>query len=370
MDNNKTCEGIALDFSNDTTTAYLWSLNPLETTFVTIILPIVTFIGLVGNCAFIFAVVRVPSLRSISVNYYLIALAVVDVIVLLSGLPFYIWPYSSGVSDHTPFSCGAIYFVLLSTVQISALLVTVVAIERYFAVCRPLQYCNQSISRIIQHVVAACVIGIVLGVIVTPVISKNTTFCITWPDLERYENYQSDVQFCLPHYPATFNLFIIIVTFNDIPIIIAFILNVILYWKIIKKLATRKELESTEDTDKIRDQVARMLVVNGCVFFLCQMVPRVLNLGNLINYELQGMWIPPEEYEIIYLILEFVFFVNSAINPYIYSLVSSHYRHAVRQAFIQCRPMERPRRESSSSALSPVTKSTDLAKSSSNLASI
>ena len=76
-----------------------------------------------------------------------------------------------------------------------------------------------------------------------------------------------------------------------------------------------------------RNQVARLLIVNGLVFILCQTPNRIVNITDGLNK--LGISIFTDDQLVSILILaRSLIILNAGINPYLYILCSKSYRQA------------------------------------------
>ena len=78
-----------------------------------------------------------------------------------------------------------------------------------------------------------------------------------------------------------------------------------------------------------RNQVARMVVLNGLVFFLCQ-VP--FQISNIYIYSNSTILTKSEEVSLLWA-ARLLGGINASINPLIYTAANSKYRRAFRQTF-------------------------------------
>lgn len=324
------CEGLPITNLSREEDAVYALYDSLETAVAAVILPIILSMGLIANVVFLYAVYRIKRLQSIT-NYYLAALALSDVAVILGAFFFLVWPIAaSPVSFDVPFICWIPVFVIVAGYQASAGLITMVTVERYLCICHPIKHrALNSVKRTLAIIVLVVFISWVLSANTTPIFGKTVKLCIIWPDTEPFQDLPTIIHTCAPIYFFPFQE----VIFNDISFYVCFVVNCVLYWLIIKRLSVRTSITSSENTDKIRNQVARMLIINGCVFFLCNMPARIINFTDSVSRAKTGMsWLGPADFEIANLVLRFGLVTNSAINPFIYGLMSRYYREAMKEA--------------------------------------
>ena len=83
---------------------------------------------------------------------------------------------------------------------------------------------------------------------------------------------------------------------------------------------------------KVRDQVARLLILNGIVFFNYQIPLRIASIHNISKETFNSPFFTSMQYGIIIVIGRTLLFLNSAVNPLICIASSSFYRKAVFEA--------------------------------------
>ena len=121
-----------------------WILTDIEETGFLAFFIIIAIVGLVGNFSFIYAVAKVQKLR-INVNFYLINLAVADVIFLSFTAVYYIaMLLHSSVKENMPFdgpaSCFLMFGPALLCYYASLGIIFLLSIERFLAICFPLYH--------------------------------------------------------------------------------------------------------------------------------------------------------------------------------------------------------------------------------------
>ena len=111
----------------------------------------------------------------------------------------------------------------------------------------------------------------------------------------------------------------------------AMAVSIYMYVRIVLVLHRRKSIEGRQ---RVRNQVARMLIVNGVVFFVCQAPYRVLSLNAWIcfltgqpNHLQQALGNVSPWISLVLL------HINCLVNPLIYSAMSAQYRTFFMQAF-------------------------------------
>ncbi|XP_072040281.1 growth hormone secretagogue receptor type 1-like [Amphiura filiformis] len=312
---------------------------------VTVFLPLTFLVGIISNVAFTYVALRIKHMRTVT-NKYLIHLAVSDVIFLTAAIGDKLWKYTGSpvMGDVTPlgsFGCIWVYFISDMAYFASLIFVTIVSLDRYFAVCRPQDRKNVIKGRSTEITILSWVLACILAGSLIPSNANITVYCMLWPDTEPYVNWPSAISFCLPinNWIADFGTGV-----QTVPFFVTLVLNVYMYVAIIRGLdqciqrMSQHGVAKSKDTG-MRRQIARMLVVNGATFF-CLLAP--FELGSLFQMiaSLRGgdvyLFIITNNTARSYLMLtaRTLSYVNSAINPLIYTAMCRRYLEAFKQAFL------------------------------------
>ncbi|XP_072042864.1 neuropeptides capa receptor-like [Amphiura filiformis] len=317
-----------LDLTNEEV-AQEYLFTPLEDIFFSAVLPTVLFICLIANFAFIYTVIRVPSMGTVT-NTYLSHVAAADVIFVTLSVTIYCHAYFQ-----TP-----VHSVLM-TYFVSLFLITFVTIERYYAICRPLQHrIVAGKSRTNKIIVASWMMGVFFGACVAPRYSGFVTFCVQWPDSEEFHNLPETIYHCVEVHPDVY-------LFSEItqtaPLFLAMVANIFMYSSIIKALSQRPTSTNNSDdatnaaqqqqSQRVRNQVARLLIINGTLFFLCQAPFRIVSIHNMMVHHGRSGLFKSEQYGAMLVIGRCLVLINSCVNPFVYVTTSSFYREAFFKAF-------------------------------------
>ncbi len=274
-------------------------------------------------------------------NFYLANIAVADVIFLTtaSGVYFACLAKSSLIED-APFEssigCTLNFLPCLTCYFGSMILVTLVTLERFYAICFPLHH--RSISgkgRTVKLVIISWLISLVLGSASVTGYGHHATYCFIWPETEEFIDIPMIKNTCT----GFSNFFWVFSTGAEtLPFLLTLFANIVMYAFIIKTLGKRSIIKSEATAQemqmkRIRYQVAFMLIINGSLFFLCQAPYRIVAIENF-TLEITGVkFLSKRLHDSLLAFGRTLFFVNSAINPLVYNAVSSFYRQAFKEAF-------------------------------------
>ncbi|XP_022108815.1 vasopressin V1a receptor-like [Acanthaster planci] len=345
------CSGQAdLDIRNAADEISLFR-SPLESWCLIVGQPIVFVIGALGNLSFLFTLNRIPQMRT-TTNLHLANLAVSDFIyvsvISLYGVRVYLsTPVSGTILASSWVECAA--FILLVDIPyfVSNTIVTLVAFERYYAICHPLKQNASSPRCHLALLVGGWVLSIGFAFSVCLRYSKLIVLCVLWPETEEFTPLSRIVTFCSSGEPWA-NLYS-----QGLYSAIwmgGLLTNSILYFKIIRRLGRRGVGQSLSRTVSVRRSVARMLIINSIVFFVCQAPYSIIFSSlNLIKAAWGTVVFDPRQVTELWPLATLMGVLNGAVNPIIYGAANSRYRKAFLQAFgCATAPKKRPVKKTTS----------------------
>ena len=300
------------------------------------ILPAISAFGIMGNLAFLYSLLRLPSPKG-TLNLYLINQAFCDICYLVVSTVWMVmffdkttvsfaWPVNSA------FGCASYVLTIRVWYFASLGFMTLIIVERYLAVCKPFQHMtHKRKSRTNKLILLAWCSAIVIVSINTISLASVKRICLIWPETTEFENLSTVVYTCGP-LNKTANLVGQVLT-NQATYFVPLIVNITLFYKILKTLSNRPVVTSA--SERIRNQVARMLIFNGTVFFLCHLPQRIARMDHLLDsYDLDGFTLlNKSQSDFIFKLGQGTLLLNSVINPYIYVLGSKYFRRCMKAAF-------------------------------------
>ncbi|XP_075541194.1 adenosine receptor [Dermacentor variabilis] len=123
----------------------------------------VAFLATVGNLAVLVCFARERRLRRRLTNYYILSLAVADLLVGVMAIPFAVLT-RAGIPHDSPLACVAMLSFIVVLCTVSILHLVAVSVDRYWAILYPLAYQRLASEAVVLSVVIACWLsGFVLG---------------------------------------------------------------------------------------------------------------------------------------------------------------------------------------------------------------
>ena len=320
------------------TTSDLLSIKytPEARVFVSIILPIIGIVGLLINITFLYVVYRAPAMHTIT-NVYLVQLSISDMCTLsvLSSRFFHYYINSPEYEFYpgTRIGCTICDFLMYFTYFVGVNFICIVTVERYFALCRPMQHrVFRGRSRARDTSLVCWVLGFLLAI--TGFVPQDVvTICAENPYPSASQDKWLIFKSCKPSCSWCYHL---LVLYDIVTFVIGFIMNVILYIAIIRQLRKRVNdtaMPASKSTQQASKDVTRMLIINGIAFFVLLGPYQIWNTILLV-YEYMGVWISSRY---TFFLLGWLSRVcsptNFALNPLIYGSTNPRYRKAFLQVF-------------------------------------
>ena len=304
--------------------------------FVTIFVPFVAAVGIFCNGAFVFVVYRVRFMRNIT-NIYLVNLAIADCSLLFAACSQYIGDYIISpsfdlrFSFYTSFGCSLPNFLIYLCYYSSLWTVTLVGIERYLAICHTFWHrIVSNKNRAIRMVIIVWLVSIFFASFASPY--KSATICAVSPN----NTSVVTAEFVYCEFSCGWCAKALYLT-DLIQFLVAMILNFVMYTLIVYHLS-HSSIGSAEDSVQnersiqTRNTVAKMLIINGVLFFICLFPFSLLNMQNIAE-EFGFVAFSKTFVDYTHWIGRILFLINSVSNPFIYNATNPRYRLAFQQTF-------------------------------------
>ncbi|XP_071112800.1 pyrokinin-1 receptor-like [Haliotis cracherodii] len=307
----------------------------------TIIYSLIFISGTIGNVCTCIVIAR-NSYMQTTTNYYLFSLAVSDLLLLLFGLP----PELYAIWESYPWRFGEAFCILRHSVMemtsyASVLTITAFTVERYVAICRPLQAHRMAgLSRCLRTIISIWVVSILVALPFSihtrvfhelhhPVTHKpvpESLICNIRTEWRGRMTYMFQI--------STFLFFVT-------PVAVIICLYILIGIALRKsQLGRRPSEESKYGTGKLRPPtqpkrvVIRMLVAVTVAFILCWAPFHSQRL--MVLYV--STWTPllMKVQSTLFYISGVLYFVSCTVNPILYNVISRRYRCAFKETICFC----------------------------------
>lgn len=285
---------------------------------------IVILFGVSGN-AFVMAVIKNTRSMHTTTNFLLLNLAIADFLTLLWCLPYKVLIFAF---DHPEGAAGdylckffTSYNVTVITLTVSIFTLTVLSVERYRALLKPMHHHLRLELDTVWYAIAAiwiCATAFMIPLfVVTEYIPEAKTCRVKWPSKTQEDLYSMCIM--------VFSIFT--------PITV----TVICYLRIIKGLyfsnticaAPAGQQQGTDLQEKRK--IVKILLLVTSAFILCFLPYAsfriVVALADENNYKRYNQLQQLRE------IFKFLSYTSSCFNPVIYTIQSSNYRAAMKRLF-------------------------------------
>ncbi|XP_048001799.1 thyrotropin-releasing hormone receptor-like isoform X2 [Leguminivora glycinivorella] len=286
---------------------------------------VIMCLGVIGNVMVPIVILKTKDMRN-STNIFLVNLSIADLMVLLVCTPTVLVEVNSRAESWVLGRelCLAVPFVELTVAHASVLTILAISFERYYAICEPLRagyVCTKTRATLI------CALAWFFAALFTSPILGVATFT--------YEVYEdgSENPVCLTQADTFWSALFFILTIAVFFIVPLGVL-LVLYSVIAKNLMENpviiaqnsKNNNNTNNVLRYRKQVILMLGTVVLSFFLCLLPFKALTLWIIVFPPETIMSLGIDGYYILLYFCRIMLYLNSAINPILYNLMSSKFR--------------------------------------------
>ncbi|XP_032665474.1 orexin receptor type 2-like isoform X1 [Odontomachus brunneus] len=303
---------------------------------------VVFVVGLIGNALVCMAVYRNHSMRTVT-NYFIVNLAVADLLVLLICLPpSVLWDVTEtwflGLK-----LCKAVPYLQTVSVSVSVLTLTFISIDRWYAICFPLRF-KSTTGRAKTAIIIIWLIALLFDI-------PELLVLHTVPSNSRVETilFTQCVWSWSQESQTTFTIVKLILLYTGPLLFMS-----VAYWQIVRvlwrsdipghNLSTRvchsNEIPlsgggNPEGQLRSRRKAAKMLVAVVLTFAICFFPVHLLSILR------STIALPSNQWTIaVSLIAHWLCYFNSAVNPVIYNFMSGKFRKEFKRTF-RCFPNSR-----------------------------
>lgn len=312
--------------------AYIpYELRP-ETYIVPMVFVVVFIVGLIGNGTLVYIFLRNRSMRSIP-NTYIMSLAIGDFLVIVGTVPFISTIYTFDSWPYGTFICKLSEFLKDVSSGVTVLTLTLLSIDRYIAIVKPLHKLTGHSGRSVTLMMACCV-----WVIAVTIAIPGAYFSFLWevslyPDRVIYVCYPFP-ESMTPWYPRT----MVLVRFLFLYAVPLSLIGVFYALMARHLLSASKECIGSNDSHikkrKGRTKVAKIVLVFVIIFAVCFFPSHVFMMwfyfhpNALEHYS--SFW---HAWKILGYVLTFF---NSCLNPIALYFISGVFRHQYQKYLCCC----------------------------------
>uniref|UniRef100_A0A914C4L7 G-protein coupled receptors family 1 profile domain-containing protein n=1 Tax=Acrobeloides nanus TaxID=290746 RepID=A0A914C4L7_9BILA len=297
----------------------------------------IVVVGCLGNLLSLFVFLRHAS----SVNTLLAALSIVDLCLLLFAVPVFvlpslnIWSSQDSLIHFLAYVLKFVYPINLMLQTCSVYIMVLITMERWTAVCRPLQvriWCTARATRIALLFIAIFAIAYNMirfweySITETP---TGKAYVRELRDIEKHPNYM------IGYYTGLYLLTHFLIPFGIIIVMNGHVCKSIIMLRRARQMLTRQQQREQSTT--------YMLLLVTLIFALCNTLPFLLNLAECFKPDLfeaeSTSWIAYQLNDLSNLLVVF----NSATTFIIYLAFSAKYRQRAAYILIWrcCRNLEK-----------------------------
>lgn len=294
---------------------------------------LILLVGVLGNLLVVMVVYRTRSMHS-PTNCYLVSLAAADCVVLIASVPNEILSYYVIGSQWIwgPIGCAVFVFLQNLGINASSLSLTAFTVERYIAICHPMK--AQSVCTVKR---AKKIVG---GVWAFAFCYSSPWLGLTITEPIHYKGFQT-VERCamkLSREEYLGYFFADIVVFYLVPLLISCVLYGLIarvlfngHFNKYPEVCRHDNQSSVDPTKSSRVQVVKMLVVVVVIFATLWLPYR----GMLVYNSFATMHSKPSFMDLWFLMFaKTCVYINSAINPILYTAMSIKFRRAFQRILL------------------------------------
>ncbi|XP_077978811.1 G-protein coupled receptor 54-like [Glandiceps talaboti] len=289
---------------------------------------IFAFFGLVGNLFVIVVVVKFSHMRTVT-NYYIVNLALTDVVVLLICVP----STSSVYALHTEWAlgdamCRIVIWTQLACWQASCLTLTVISVDRYHAIVHPVKSIKYRTPRAAIAVSAS--IWLYSYVMTTP--------ALYFYRVEQYP-FDPDHAFCVEYFTSSDsvnsnNIYATFYTLQSymVPLFVVFACYSFMIKRLWKSKNLSEDAAMLAQASKQKRKITRMVFVVVLLYTICHLPNQLLNM--LFRWNFNMFSENTDLFKYLRIISNSLLYFNSIINPVVYNLLGENFRKLLKKAFV------------------------------------
>ncbi|XP_002732001.2 substance-P receptor-like [Saccoglossus kowalevskii] len=299
-----------------------WNSSLTTTVVLSILYGVVSLMSVLGNSLVIFVVVRNKKMRTIT-NALLVNLAISDIIQGLFATPFqfapailYRWPFGD-------FMCPFVPFVKTLSILVSIGTLTVISVDRYFAVCHPLK---KRLSPFSSGVTVSIIWinGICSSI---PLVWNLHTYTYSFPD-------GNSLVFCIPTWESErsrsiYHIYIFVLSYAVPLVIITIAYSLIAIKMYFSKTPGESSVTRDQNIAKNKRKVIKMVMVLVILFAFCWLPLQMYDILKFTTPDILSY----KYINIIWFCCNWLAMSNAACNPFVYGLLNDNFKREYKKVF-------------------------------------
>ncbi|KAK3765565.1 hypothetical protein RRG08_067287 [Elysia crispata] len=276
-----------------------------------------------GNIIVIWIVLAHKRMRTVT-NYFLVNLAIADVLISIFNLPFHLTFNMYQIWFFGLEYCKINFFIAPLTISVSVFTFMAIAIDRYIAIIHPLR--PRLTGRIVLSIIS--VIWILSFFLALPNLLFATTcpieggrvVCwVEWPDSSEVHPSKQDF---------AYNIILMILNYF-LPIITLSATYVRIGWELWGSKVIGETVPMQADRVKSKRKVVKMMIAVVVIFGLCWLPTHIYFILTSIFTDIV-YWTYIQQ---VYLLIYWLAMSNSMYNPIIYCLMNARFRAGFKSFF-------------------------------------
>ncbi|XP_071166098.1 cysteinyl leukotriene receptor 2-like [Mytilus edulis] len=315
------CENNFWIYSEYNAAIYLWKIVP----------PILLLLGTVGNVLSIL-VLRRPTIRKSVCSMYLVMLAIIDLLVLYTGIlrQWILNTFDFDIRATSSAACKIHIWILYSSMDYSAWILIAVTIERVLLLWFPNKMqcvCTKKVAMLVLISIASFLLLVNSHILYGYELStgKTANHC-------HYVS-KSYLQFWISSWPS-----IDLVIFCIIPGSFLVVGNILIFVKVLISRRTINRQVSTYSTssqqrrDSKFSSMTAMLIAVNCVFLVCNIPSRAFMIENT-SWSFDTCGHNYAKMSLLWCIFNLLMYVNNSVNFLLYIISGSRFRNEIKEIF-------------------------------------
>ncbi|XP_066302421.1 G-protein coupled receptor 54-like [Branchiostoma lanceolatum] len=284
------------------------------------IISVIILVGVAGNSLVIFVIFRIGEMRTVT-NYYIANLATTDLAFLVLCLPITAVIYAVPSWPFGLVMCKLNNYLIQVTLTATCLTLAALSMDRFCAIVLPIRSMGFRQPR--TAVAVSIFIWMVSFLLSIPVAIVRDLVTVTWRGhvlvLCREPSWSSAAA------QSAYALYTVVITYL-IPLLICMVACA---WNV-RHLCRRARLQACRHEHRTFQtrRVAMMVVGVVVLFAVCWLPNNVMNLYRLMNRDYK----PNTAFYRLKMAALCLSYANSAMNPFVYTLVGESFRRNLRKA--------------------------------------